>query len=649
MSTTADLTGADVGAAGGRAGRILGAVPVWMVLAVAFFLIVGIAGIVLMTVPDLSKLVYRQSLSKAFAPPFTKGTLLGADQLGRAIEYRLLAGLGISLVSAAVVTMMATVIGLAMGLFAGLFGRTADRLVTIIIDVTWAYPTILLAVVVAGIQGPGVSTVILALGLTLWAALARIVRGQVLMLREQEYVLAARALGYGRFYIAFRHMLPNLLPICILMATLFVALTIIAEAGLSFIGLGAQSPTPSLGKTLAEGFSFASSSPWPLLFGSITIIGLVTTLNAFGDHLRDVLDPKGVVPSAGRMLRSLTRLPGPAVEPSGEKAEFAVSAQDVSVSIVRPGGNVPAVTGLSLGVRQGQTLGIVGESGSGKSVAARALVGLLPAGLALESGRVLWNGRDIATYSAEQLRQHRGRFIALVFQDARASMDPLYTVGDQIVETLLAHFPQDRRSARGKALEMLARVGLNDPAVFFDRYPHQLSGGQMQRAALAAVLVLGPKVLIADEPTTGLDATTQKKIVELVAQLQREMDMTVIWISHDLDLVGQIADNIAVMYAGQVVETGNATTVLTSPTHPYTRGLIDSRPHIGHAPKTPLASIGGSVPEPGGWPPACRFQPRCERSLAQCASLAPQLAATERNGVLLRCHNPIESAPKDAT
>ena len=151
MSTTADLAGADVSATGGRAGRILSTVPVWMVLAVAFFLIVGIAGIVLMTVPDLSKLVYRQSLSKAFAPPFTKGTLLGADQLGRAIEYRLLAGLGISLVSAAVVTIMATVIGLAMGLFAGLFGRAADRLVTIIIDVTWAYPTILLAVVVAGI------------------------------------------------------------------------------------------------------------------------------------------------------------------------------------------------------------------------------------------------------------------------------------------------------------------------------------------------------------------------------------------------------------------------------------------------------------------------------------------------------------------
>ncbi len=619
--------------------RITAGVPIWLALVVLLFLIAGIAGIVLMLDADLSRLVYRQSLMKAYAPPLQKDTLLGADQLGRAVEYRLLAGLGISLMAAAAVTAIATTLGLSMGLFGGLFGRTADRLVTIVIDVTWAYPTILLAVVIAGIQGPGMSTVIWALGLTLWAAMARIIRAQVLMLREQDYVLAAQALGYGRFYIATRHLLPNLVPICILMATMFVSVTIVAEAGLSFIGLGARSPTPSLGKTLAEGFSFASSSIWPLIFGSATIISLVTALNAFGDHLRDRLDPKSqaLVADVMSKVRFRRSAAPPADAPVAQGKEVAV--ENVSVVVRRSRkADVPVVSDLTLGVAPGRTLGVVGESGSGKSVAARAIVGLLPAGLAMGAGRVVWNGIDIAGLAPEALRQRRGRFIALVFQDARGSMDPLYTVGDQIREALLAHSPLARDYVRKRVLDMLARVGLAPAETFYDRYPHQLSGGQMQRASLASVLILEPKVLIADEPTTGLDATTQKKIVALVKQLQREMAMTVIWISHDLDLVSEMSDEIAVMYAGQVVERGPVAEVLNAPSHPYTKGLIASRPHLDIPPKSTLLAIGGSVPEPGSWPSACRFAPRCPRRIDVCLSVEPVLGLEEDRE--FRCHNP---------
>ena len=629
------------------AARILRGTPRWMLVTVALFVLAGLAGLFLMWSPDYSRLVFRQSLRNAYAAPLTNGTLLGADQLGRAVEYRLLAGLGISLLCAAAVTLIATTLGLVMGLLGSFFGRAADRIVTAVIDVTWAYPTILLAVVIAGIQGPGVSTVIWALGLTLWSALARIVRAQVLVLREQDYVLAARALGYGRVYISLRHLVPNLVPVCILMGTLFVALTIIAEAGLSFIGLGAQSPTPSLGKTLAEGFSFASSSPWPLVFGSLTIIALVTTLNALGDHLRDMLDPRGVLPlpAVGLLLGPAPlREPRPAARPD---AGSALAAEGVSVAIRSASDDkVPVLTDLTLSLDRERTLGIVGESGSGKSVAARALLGLLPAGLAQVDGRVLWQGRDLATLDAEALRAQRGRFIALVFQDARASMDPLYTIGAQIVETLQAHFPQEPASARKAALEMLARVGLSDPA-FFDRYPHQLSGGQMQRAALAAVLVLRPQVLIADEPTTGLDATTQKKIVALVRELRREMGMTVIWISHDLDLVSEIADDVVVMYAGQIVETGAVAEVLRQPAHPYTKGLIESRPGRGARPKSPLPAIAGNVPEPGGWPAACRFLPRCRRAVPICSVAQPGLDGAQ--GRRIRCHNPVAERLEAAT
>jgi len=618
--------------------KILRGVPWPLLVAVALFFIAGAVGLLFLAIPDLQPLVFKQSLIRAFSPPLSRGGVLGTDQLGRPLEWRLLAGLGISLGSAAVVTVLASLIGLTMGLLGGFFGRTADRLVTVVIDLTWAYPTILLAVVIAGILGPGIWTVIWALGLTLWAALARIVRAQVLVLREQEFVLAAQALGYGRFYIATRHLIPNLVPILILMATLFVALTIVAEAGLSFIGLGAQSPVPSLGKTLAEGFSFASSSPWPLGLGALTMITLIIVLNALGDRVRDILDPKGRIAVPGRLLRDLARR---AEAKAPAAPDTVVGVDDVSVVIRGPLGIKPAVTDLSLTLRPGRTLGIVGESGSGKSLSARAIAGLLPEGLSMVAGRVYWDGTDIADLSAEKLRARRGRFVAMVFQDARASLDPLYTIGEQIAESLTAHFPGSRRSFRPQVLEMLARVGLSEPEIFYDRYPHQLSGGQLQRAALAGVLVLEPRVLIADEPTTGLDATTQKKIVALVKTLQREMNMSVIWISHDLDLVGEIADEIIVTYAGQPVETGPVDAVLGRPAHPYTLGLLESRPQVTMLPKSLLRSVGGSVPDPGDWPQACRFAPRCRRVLDICRATPPAMQPLDGDASRgLRCYNP---------
>lgn len=615
-----------------------------LLLIVALFVCAGIAGLVVMTVPEWSKLVYRQSLARAYAAPFTKGTLLGADQLGRPLEWRLLAGLGISLAAATAVTLIASIIGLTMGLLGGFFGRWTDRIVTVVVDVTWAYPTLLLAVVIAGIQGPGISTVIWALGLTLWAAMARVVRAQVLSMRELEYVQAARALGYGRFYIATRHLVPNLVPTCILMATLFVALTIVAEAGLSFIGLGAQSPSPSLGKTLAEGFTFAANSQWPLLFGSATIILLVTSLNALGDRLRDVLDPKGSVPrlTISGVPRHANMASTPAPEPAGVDT---LTIENIRVAIDEGGSHdVDVITGVTLRLGEADTVGAVGESGSGKSVAARSMTGLLPAGLKLAGGRISWNGQDIAQLSGDDMRDQRGRVVGTVFQDARASLDPLYTIGQSISEVLRAHAPGSAAALKPRVLEMLDRVGLRDPSVYYDRYPHELSGGQLQRAGLASALILQPQVLLADEPTTGLDATTQRHIVALVKDLQREMKMAVVWISHDLDLVAQVAERIVVMYAGQVVETGSTLEVLSNPRHPYTLGLLGSRPNLAVPRKTELRSMPGNVPEPGAWPPACHFAPRCPRAFPVCHQLAPELQGASASAGTVRCHNPVPMA-----
>jgi peptide/nickel transport system permease protein len=618
--------------------RIILSAPAPLLVLLGLFLIGGLVGSLFLLQPDLSRLVYRQSLGRAFATPISSGAWLGTDQLGRPMEWRLLAGLSISLGTAGAVTVIATTLGMTMGILAGFFGRTANRIITVIIDATWAYPTLLLAVVVAGIIGPGIWTVVWALGLTLWAAMAHIVKAQVLVMREQDFVLAAKALGYSRFYIALRHLVPNLLPIWILMATLFMSLTIIAEAGLSFIGIGAQSPTPSLGKTLAEGFTFASSSVWPLVLGSMTIVGLVSVLNSFGDYLGDAIDPRRRLTTLVRPSRFRTAL---STVVSSAPTEMAlIAAENIGVSAFRGNARIPVLTDFSVRLEAGRILGIVGESGSGKSVAARMLTGLLPAGLSQTGGRVIWGRTDIAGLSEENLRASRGSFVSMAFQDARANLDPLYTIGDQITEALRAHELLPTKELRRRVLDLLDRVGLSGSGMY-ERYPHQLSGGQLQRAGLAAALITGPKVLICDEPTTGLDATTQKRVVELVASLQRELGMAVIWISHDLDLVGSLADDILVVYAGQSVEFGAANAVLAVPRHPYTRGLIDSRPDLRQPRKGTLTAIPGSVPEPGAWPQACRFSPRCARALGICQSQAPEfLSDSALQSQFVRCHNP---------
>ena len=303
-------------------------------------------------------------------------------------------------------------------------------------------------------------------------------------------------------------------------------------------------------------------------------------------------------------------------------------------------GGRAVVDGVSFVVPDGARVGIIGESGSGKSLTALALLGLLP-DAATATGSIRWDGREILGLPDRELARLRGDDIGIVFQEPRTALNPIRTVGRQIGESIRIHEGVSRREALRRAVAEADRVALPDPARIVSRYPHQLSGGQLQRAALAGVLVLEPRVLIADEPTTGLDATTQKKIVALVKALQREMNMSVIWTSHDLVLVGEIADEIVVAYAGQPVEIGTVEEVLKRPAHPYTLGLLESRPQATMAPKSPLRSVGGTVPDPGDWPPACRFAPRCRRALAICGTTPPPMELfDEGSGRRLRCYNP---------
>jgi peptide/nickel transport system ATP-binding protein len=289
-------------------------------------------------------------------------------------------------------------------------------------------------------------------------------------------------------------------------------------------------------------------------------------------------------------------------------------------------GTARAVDGVSFDLYPGETLGIVGESGCGKTVTSLSILRLIPEppGHIRPGSLIEFEGRNLLALAPPELRAIRGNQIAMVFQEPMTSLNPVFTVGDQIAEAAIIHQHLSRKAARARAIEMLTLVGLPDPAERVDDYPHQLSGGMRQRVMIAMALVCHPKVLIADEPTTALDVTIQAQILELLERLQAELGMSVLLITHDLGVVAGQADRVVVMYAGQVVETAATTALFDQPIHPYTEGLMAAVPRID-APKSRLQAIPGQVPAATAWPSGCRFHPRCPHAWAKCAIEEPPL------------------------
>ena len=289
-------------------------------------------------------------------------------------------------------------------------------------------------------------------------------------------------------------------------------------------------------------------------------------------------------------------------------------------------GLVRAVDGVDLEVSAGRTLGVVGESGSGKSVTALSIMRLIdPPGRIEPGSRIRFGGRDLVQLDEEELRELRGNEISMIFQEPMTSLNPVFTIGDQIVEAVRLHRPVSSAAAKERALEMLSLVGIPSPRLRFRDYPHQLSGGMRQRVMIAMALACEPKLLIADEPTTALDVTIQAQILDLMAKLRREFGMAIMLITHDLGVVAEMCDDVAVMYAGRVVERGSAEAVFRSPQHPYTEALMHSIPVLGATQAQPLKVIRGMVPSPLAWPRGCRFAARCDYTFDRCLHDDPPL------------------------
>jgi len=311
--------------------------------------------------------------------------------------------------------------------------------------------------------------------------------------------------------------------------------------------------------------------------------------------------------------------------------------EDLRTYFKMEGGLARAVDGVSYEIRAGRTLAVVGESGSGKSVTALSILRLIPSPPGVHAGgHIFFEGRDLTTLSESELQDIRGNKIAMIFQEPMTSLNPVFTVGDQIGESLRLHKGMTRAQAREHAIQMLKEVKIPSPEARVDEHPHQLSGGMRQRVMIAMALACNPKLLIADEPTTALDVTVQAQILDLMRELQARNGTAILFITHDLGVVAEMADDVVVMYAGKVVERADVQTLFDTPTHPYTQGLFRSMPALDGQ-RGPLIPIEGSVPSPLDFPSGCRFRNRCPQAVTRCAESEPALLE-HGAGHVVACH-----------
>ena len=327
-------------------------------------------------------------------------------------------------------------------------------------------------------------------------------------------------------------------------------------------------------------------------------------------------------------------------------ARKLLSVRNLKTSFFTHVGEVKAVRGISFDVNEGEVLGIVGESGSGKSVTSLSIMGLLQYPGRVVDGEILLNGEDILTYSKNQMRKVRGKEIAMIFQDPMTSLNPVYTIGNQIMEMILEHEKMSRREARARAIEMLKLVGIPAAEKRIDSYPHEFSGGMRQRVMIALALSCNPKLLIADEPTTALDVTIQAQILNLIKKLNRQFGMTTMLITHDLGVVATVCDKVAVMYGGLIMEYGTVDEIFYHPRHPYTMGLLGSIPHVDGGEKRRLIPIDGTPPDLINPPKGCPFSTRCKYCMNVCTQEQPPYFAEDKHRTM--CWMLDADAPKDS-
>ena len=604
---------------------------------------VGVIGVIVILVAALFAPLLAphdhlaQDLSMSLRPPvWDGGTIehpLGTDALGRDVLSRIFHGARNSLAISIGAMLLGSMLGLATGLTSGYFGGRLDSLLMRLGDIQLAFPFILLAIAILGtLADRNLGHMILVLGIPGWIIYARVVRSRVLSEKEKEYVTAAKALGASNLRRLRRYVLPSVWQVVPVIALLDVGFLIIMESTLSFLGLGLPPPAASWGLMLAEGRKNILISPWLSILPGLAIMFTVLSINLVGDGLSDILDPRL---RKGTFRRRRLRVPAHESRGAAEDPPL-LSVRNLSVEFPLQKRVIKAVREVSFDLHRGETLGIVGESGSGKSVTALSIIQLLDAPGRVTSGQVVFDGEDLTRIPDGAMSELRGSRIGMIFQNPAASLNPVLSIGYQMEESM-GRLGASGNGAKSASRQALRSVGIGDPDRVLRQYPFQLSGGMNQRVMIAMAMTAQPDLLIADEPTTALDVTTQAQILEELREITTRQQTSLILITHDIALVAERADKILVMYAGQVCEFGPAERVVSHPGHPYTRALLESVPRADVESGVELQAIPGELPDPAVVPRGCPFAPRCPHVMEVCRDVNPPQFIVE-SGHWAACH-----------
>ena len=567
---------------------------------------------------------------------------LGSDTLGRDLLSQLLYSIRPSLVATFEALVVFLGFGVTFGIIAGYLGGAADAVISRVVELMQSIPAIIMILVVLGVFPDNVLAAMVALGVLASAGLVRVVRGSTLAVREELFVTAARVSGVRPVRIMRTHVLRRILGPMLAQASVFAGVSLVFQAALSYLGLLSSSTHPTWGGMIGDASQVISRSTWPLFPPGVAVALAVLAFGALGDALRDLAadEPdtavrRSIRSPAGPLAADTTDEPTAPASDVLLTSDVLLDVRGLSVHVADRYDPTALVTDVSFSIEQAETVVLVGESGCGKSLTALAVLGLLPPGVQVSAGCVRFGGALLDPDDADTYRAVRGRGIGFVSQHALAGLDPTHTVGSHLREVIRRHEPMPRRAARTRALELLEQVKFAEPERAMSSYPHQLSGGMAQRANIALAIAGRPRLLIADEPTTALDVTLQAEILALLRDLQRSTGLAILLITHDWGVVADMADRVAVMYAGQIVEQADVDTAFMRPRFPYTLALMAADPSTADR-AARLPTVAGRVPPPGSWPAGCRFADRCPHRTDQCVAgpLALEVADT---GSLTRC------------
>ena len=536
----------------------------------------------------------QSNIQDVLAAPGEAGHILGADGAGRDVLSRLLFATRFSVAGAFWAVLIAALIGVTTGLIAGYYQKWFESVSIWVISILQALPGIVVLLAARAVVGPSLWIIMAIFGMILSPAFYRLTYTAVVGVRNELFVDAARVAGVGDASIIGRHILSVVRAPIIIQAALLTGIAIAVQSGLDFLGFG--DPTvPTWGQMLSDAFARMYQAPmnlvWPSLAIGLTSIALVL----FGNALRDELEraagkPKRRRRGAGKYVPDASG-PAPVVhaEERDDDRNVLLEVNDLIVGYDQPDGTVKqVVNGVSLAVRKGEVHGLIGESGSGKTQTAWAVLRLLPAGGRIVAGTVVFGGTDLAHLSEKDMTKIRGRRIAYIPQEPMSNLDPSFTIGSQLVEPMTVTLGISKAEAKRRALALLARVGIPNPERTFAAYPHEVSGGMAQRVLIAGAVSCEADLIIADEPTTALDVTVQADILDLLRDLQNDLHVAVLIVTHNFGVVADLCDRVSVMQDGRIVETGPARSIFAGPKHAYTKSLFDAILEDG-ASRGPLA------------------------------------------------------------